>query len=792
MSNQNPLYLHVQSKRRRRRRILIPVVSSMAKKKSKKADADKKATLQIKKEAKADKKAQKRLQKAAGDGLAASFDEADNAGATKLSALDALLQQYKQHDQKVVATTTIETMDGFPPPRSNASLTLYEDTKKKHAEVYMFGGEYFDGVENLVLDHLLKYDLQKQEWKRILTPVTPPARCAHSCVYYNHALYVFGGERCVAEEFYHYKDCWKFDIRAQAWEEVKPSRVGTLPTARSGHAAVVWKHFMICFGGFFEAMKEAPRWFNDVTVLDLQTLQWMDIPHSKLTMRPEPRSACNVAIVGDDKMIVHGGFSKLSKTSLKLASVTDDTDPATTETKVHTDSWILHLKPLLQSKPPTWERLTSSVAKTQLDHARNPCGRSGAGSVAYKERMLVYGGVVDKEQYDYKMDSVFYNDLNAFDIVRRKWFPVNARRLVAGQEKQRRRKDAAGEGASAAADGEQQTGDKHAEAPEDDSDGGNSELEEDEEENEGNRSIGWDVQKLRSNMFAFMDGEGNLVYEKINEKNVDAAACSARGEEKWGQEDEDSEEHEETKMDDPAQKQASRGSSATGKSVGFHTLTASSIMVVNPDTRVPEPAQQMEPLPRIKPAMFISGSVLYVYGGLLEVGDREVTLDDFWCFDLRKREQWVCIFAGSMHKQVWRGAVNDDEDSYYSASKGDDVEDELDDDLDESDDENDAVSNNSEDMSADVYKKTFMELDKQYGISDSSRTPQANESLAEFYSRTSGYWNDQVSQAAAPDATMSTKELKREGFALARTRFEELEPIWLRLGNLKLDSKHVS
>jgi hypothetical protein len=53
------------------------------------------------------------------------------------------------------------------------------------------------------------------------------------------------------------------------------------------------------------------------------------------------------------------------------------------------------------------------------------------------------------------------------------------------------------------------------------------------------------------------------------------------------------------------------------------------------------------------------GNILYLYGGVTELGDVEVTLDDCWSIDLTKRDAWRCILQGSMHMLVWRG---DDEE----------------------------------------------------------------------------------------------------------------------------------
>lgn len=815
-------------------------------------DADKKAALQAKKEAKAEKAAVKRLRKEQHQPQnSGTIEENDHDGgsptttrtATTVSPLDALLQHYRQIDQ--VESPKVESMDGFPLPRANATLTWYDQddltasmSSKKKAQqsqlLYLFGGEYYDGVEHVVLNQLLQYNVAKKEWKRILSPIAPPPRCAHSCVYYQHALYVFGGERATADDYYHYKDLWKFDLITNTWHEIKVPKVGTIPTARSGHAAVVWNHYMIVFGGFFEAAptkqrnQAPPRWFNDVTVLDLQTLTWLDIPHSKLTARPEPRSACNVVLIHDDRILVHGGFSKLSakqtavSSSSSSSSLSRPTDPiggmeaavASPETKVHTDAWILHLKPLFQHKPPTWERLTSSVQRRNhsVTASKNPNGRAGTSAVALvqpttkKSQMLVFGGVVDKELHHHMLDSAFYNDLHALDVERRKWLPiqVNMKSQLSKKSGESRNPQKSAENEEGdegnkltetkiapASDDENKDNKSKIDAEEEveDDDGDNNDDEDEEEdENEENEPAnkGWDLDKLRSNMFAFLDGEGNLVCEKIDDRAAVKEKEEDDEEEKEEEKDDDASqpEREETKEDKPK---------AFKKKTEFHPkITASTVMALNPDTQRPESVERPEPLPRIKPCLVVIGQTLYLYGGLLEVGDREVTLDDFWSLDLKKRDCWHCIYAGSMHQQVWRGVTNDDEDSYYSSKAGDDNRDEekLEDGDDDDDDDDDALSDREDDGEEDAQEKQQPIAADRLG--DEQDTPQTGESLADFYARTSVHWNQlaaslfaAANQAAesghdekGPDeqeqTQLSNKELKREGFILARKRFEEV------------------
>ena len=62
-----------------------------------------------------------------------------------------------------------------------------------------------------------------------------------------------------------------------------------------------------------------------------------------------------------------------------------------------------------------------------------------------------------------------------------------------------------------------------------------------------------------------------------------------------------------------------------------------------------------EPSPRINPSLIVRGNTLYLYGGVTELGDIEVTLDDCWSIDLSKRDMWKKVLGGTMHTLVWKG-----------------------------------------------------------------------------------------------------------------------------------------
>mmetsp|Transcript_4199 Transcript_4199/g.6417 ORF Transcript_4199/g.6417 Transcript_4199/m.6417 type:complete len:731 (+) Transcript_4199:102-2294(+) len=695
----------------------------------------------------------------------------------------------------------------FPcPPRGNFTLTLCPT----NGLFYMFGGEYYDGSENLVFDELLRwnpdfkadnndeqeganenksdstdnnnnidsYDTGK--WTRILTPApTPPPRCAHSAVFHNDGIYIFGGEMATAEKYHHYKDLWRLDVKNNTWEECK-SRGGSPPAARSGHRAVAWRHYMIIFGGFQEELRADTRWFNDVHIFDFQTNIWCELKYNKLARLPPARSACNMTVCAD-ALFIYGGYSKLKNANTGAGA-------NKSEGITHIDCWMLPLKPLINASksgplsgasPPSWERISRK--------GEYPSQRAGTSAVLHKNKLLVFGGVLDSEGDQHKMESVFYDDLFALDMERRRWFAMRLKK-TSGGGRRRKKKD-----------------------NQDDSkvenDGGNdsdNSEEEDEEvpQNDAEAiSSGWDLDKLRHDMFAFIDGNGNIVYEKIEDEDGDGEDDSN----KIGEEEKTKE------APDPPTDATPVGKTVTKekKQVGVKNvdkIDASAVMQVD-SKGLPSTVTRHTPLPRINCAVAIKGNTLYIYGGVVEVGDREVTLDDCWSIDLNKRDKWTCIWPGQMHKQVWKGV--DDDDSYISSDQGgDDDEDSLDEDF-ELDPIHEDDVNNDEKMTEEERKKAkkaakkakekekrrgvrheITELKEKLGVDNAQRTPQMGESVAEFYARTTEYWSVEAAKSAGVAAAdsgerLSTKELAREGFLLAKERYEQLKPMLQRLDELE-------
>lgn len=69
--------------------------------------------------------------------------------------------------------------------------------------------------------------------------------------------------------------------------------------------------------------------------------------------------------------------------------------------------------------------------------------------------------------------------------------------------------------------------------------------------------------------------------------------------------------------------------------------------------------------------MAVTGNTLWLMGGIVEVGDKEVTLDDMWSLDLVKLDGWTLVKENSMGDEAFRkGSDSEWEDASGEESEG--------------------------------------------------------------------------------------------------------------------------
>ncbi|XP_022115462.2 kelch domain-containing protein 4 [Pieris rapae] len=280
-----------------------------------------------------------------------------------------------------------------PSPRAYASLTPHPTNN----ELIMFGGEYHNGQQTEIYNDLLFFNPVNNSCRQVKAPGAPPPRSAHQAVATpanKGELWVFGGEFTSPTEtqFYHYKDLWCFLLSEKKWEKVVSPNG---PSPRSGHRMVLLGRKLCIFGGYSDDGREC-RYFDDIYTFCLDTRQWTKLaPNGR---GPCPRSACVMLPVGNDGIIVYGGFSRVR-------------EGRTERTYTHTDMFKLTCKGSSWS----WRSLSGGTS------AR--AGQAAAVNI-HTNRGYVFGGVCDVEETEEDIRGDMSDELQVIDLETCRWHPV--------------------------------------------------------------------------------------------------------------------------------------------------------------------------------------------------------------------------------------------------------------------------------------------------------------------------------------------------------------------------------
>lgn len=144
------------------------------------------------------------------------------------------------------------------------------------------------------------FDLQTRSWSALKTYGKPPvSRGGQSATLVGTSIVIFGGQDAKRSLL---NDLHILDLETLTWDEI--DTLGVPPSPRSDHAAAVHaERYLLIFGGGSHA-----TCFNDLHVLDLQTMEW-----SRPTQQgevPSPRAGHAGATVGESWFIAGGGDNK--------------------------------------------------------------------------------------------------------------------------------------------------------------------------------------------------------------------------------------------------------------------------------------------------------------------------------------------------------------------------------------------------------------------------------------------------------------------------------------------------
>ncbi|KXT16018.1 hypothetical protein AC579_7110 [Pseudocercospora musae] len=382
------------------------------KKDKKSAAAAKKA----KKEASQAKKAEKTTKKAS---KKAKEDDSDVEDAD----LDAILAEYQKQQEQFLKVT--ESPSEPPTPRSSATIVA---SPSNSTEVFLFGGEYYNGALATFFNDLYVYKINQDSWRKVTSPNSPLPRSGHAMCQGGNGggVYMFGGEFSSPKQgtFYHYNDFWRLEPSTREWTKLE-GKGG--PPARSGHRMTYFKNYIILFGGFQDTSQQT-KYLQDVWLYDTQKFTWHQPALPPASGKPDARSSFSF-LPHETGAVIYGGYSRV-KASASVAKTKGNKPGAsrmTMKPMVHQDTWYLRITPPTSDAPtntlPTvrWERRKRPV------NAPNP-PRAGATMAHHKGRGIVFGGVHDVEESEEGIDSEFFNHLYAYNIDRNRFFQLTLRR----------------------------------------------------------------------------------------------------------------------------------------------------------------------------------------------------------------------------------------------------------------------------------------------------------------------------------------------------------------------------
>ena len=164
--------------------------------KDKKSKDAAKLALKAQKKQKQEKKGEKKEKSKSAKNIDSDAEDVD---------LDAVLAEYAKKQEQFLKVTEVTC----EPPRARSSATIIASPASDN-ELFLFGGEYFNGALATFFNDLYVYLINKDEWRLITSPNTPLPRSGHAWCRGGNAggVYLFGGEFSSPKQgtFYHYND----------------------------------------------------------------------------------------------------------------------------------------------------------------------------------------------------------------------------------------------------------------------------------------------------------------------------------------------------------------------------------------------------------------------------------------------------------------------------------------------------------------------------------------------------------------------------------------------------------
>ncbi|RUS84183.1 hypothetical protein EGW08_008070 [Elysia chlorotica] len=570
-----------------------------------------------------------------------------------------------------------------------------------------------EDIEKLIAEFQEKDKAKVQVIEEKCPPPSP--RCNLSIVPHTEReeLIFFGGEYFTGNKMYVYNDLFTYQIRKNEWTKVS---IPNAPPPRSAHQAVCVAHQggqMWIFGGEFSSHSQNQFYhYKDLWLLHLKDKKWEQV---KSSGGPSARSGHRMAAL-KKQIFVFGGFHDNAR-----------------DYKYFNDVYSFDLETY------TWAALNPS--------GTGPSPRSGCVLLPVQEmtKIIVYGGY-SKEKMKRDVDKgTIHTDMFALmqekkredaseSAVKWKWQPVKQSGI--------RPSPRSGMSGTVVAPGKALLF------------GGVFDQEEDDEDLEGNFfNEFWSLDLSNGKWFS-VDLRGKKIDKKKKRRKVKKTT------EEGGMEIDDNgdlEEEEDDGDDDEEMETAQEGVESLDLS-----KESSQVQEVNDDifkvTVAPSAAEsgptvsasdggtscadeeKFWPSARMNTSLTCKDGNLFMYGGVFEEGDKQVTLADLYTLDTHKMDTWTVIIGEDRKLQEWKDPGSSDEEGEGAKASR---KRHLEDDDDDGDDDDDT------DESMEI---TF----------DDAPSRVDGESISDYFTRSQDYWIQKAKEIYEEEGeTISDRRLLR-------------------------------
>ena len=327
-----------------------------------------------------------------------------------------------------------ETACEPPSPRSSATLIGSPSNLK---ELFLFGGEYYNGALATFFNDLFIYNIDRDDWRKVTSPNSPLPRSGHAWCRGGNAggIYLFGGEFSSPKQgtFYHYNDFWRLEPSTREWTRIESK--GKSPPARSGHRLIYFKNYIVLFGGFQDTAS-LTKYLQDLWIYDCQNFVWHNPVLPPATQKPDPRSSFSFH-PHEAGAILYGGYSRVKAHTAvgKQSKGTSQISKSILKPIIHQDTWFLRIT------QPTAESLSTAPPSVRWERRKKPLNapnpsRAGVTQAFHKGRGIMFGGVHDVEESEDGIESEFFDQMYALNLDRNRFFLLTLRRARAIPKKQ--------------------------------------------------------------------------------------------------------------------------------------------------------------------------------------------------------------------------------------------------------------------------------------------------------------------------------------------------------------------